>query len=253
LTRDMKSILIGHRGEPARWPENSLPGFRSALEAGACFIETDVQITADGIAILSHDPSVMKITGSDLHITATDYETLRALPAGYPQRFGERFRDLHIARLDEFVELLREWPDARAFIEIKAASITAHGIATVVATVLDLISPVLQQCTLISFDHEALDHARSDCPLPIGWVLSDWSPENEKRAITLAPDYLFCNRKRLPPGNEPLWQGPWQWVVYTINAAVDVAPLLARGVQLIETDSIHRLLADPALQDIARV
>jgi glycerophosphoryl diester phosphodiesterase len=249
----MKSILIGHRGEPGSWPENSLPGFRCILEAGASFIETDVQITADGIAILSHDPSVLKITGSDLYITATDYETLRALPAGHPQRFADRYRDLHIARLDEFVELLREWPDAMAFIEIKTASITAHGIPAVVATVLDLLSPVLAQCTLISFDHDTLVHARSHCSLPIGWVLSDWSPENEKRAITLAPDYLFCNRKRLPPGNEPLWQGPWQWVVYTINTASDIAPLLERGVQLIETDIIRQLLADPALQGIARV
>jgi len=249
----MKSILIGHRGEPENWPENSLPGFRAILEAGACLLETDVQITADGIAVLSHDPSVLRVTGSDLQITATSYETLRALPAGYPERFADRFRHLHIARLDEFVELLQQWPNARAFIEIKAASINAHGIRKVFDTVLEVLTPVLQQCTLISFDHDALVYARSHCSLPVGWVLGDWSAENEQRAIRLAPDYLFCNRKRLPPGDEPLWQGPWQWAVYTINAAGDVAPVLARGVQLIETDNIRRLLADPALQGIARV
>jgi glycerophosphoryl diester phosphodiesterase len=249
----MKSTLIGHRGEPGNWPENSLPGFRSILEAGACLLETDIQITADGIAILSHDPSVFKITGSDLPVTATTYETLRALPAGYPQRFGDRFQDLRIARLDEFVELLQQWPNARAFIEIKAASISAHGIPTVVDTIIDLIRPVLPQCTLISFDHDVLDHTRRHYPLPIGWVLNDWSADNEKRARTLAPEYLFCNRKRLPPGNEPLWPGPWQWAVYTINAASDVPPLLERGVQFIETDSIRQLLADPALQGIGSV
>ena len=128
----MKSVLIGHRGEPFNWPENSLPGFQAALQAGACLLETDVQITADGIAVLSHDPSTLKITGSDLQITASDYETLRVLPAGYPDRFGDRYRDLRIARLDEFVALLQQWPDARAFIEIKEASISAHGIPMVV-------------------------------------------------------------------------------------------------------------------------
>jgi glycerophosphoryl diester phosphodiesterase len=249
----MKSILIGHRGDPESWPENSLPGFRAILEAGACWLETDVQITADGIAVLSHDPSALKITGSDLPITTTDYETLRALPAGYPERFADRFQDLHLARLDEFVELLQQWPHARAFIEIKAASISAHGIPRVFDTVLELLAPVLQQCTLISFDHDTLVHARRHCSLPVGWVLDDWSAENEMTAITLAPDYLFCNHKRLPPADEPLWQGPWQWVVYTINAAGDVPPLLARGVELIETDIIRQLLADPALQGIARV
>jgi glycerophosphoryl diester phosphodiesterase len=244
----MKSTLIGHRGEPENWPENSLLGFRSILEAGACLLETDIQITADGIAVLSHDPSVFKITGSDLLVTASDYETLRALPGGYPQRFGDLFQDLHIARLDEFVELLRQWPHARAFIEIKAASITAHGIATAVDTVLDLISPVQTQCTLISFDHDALAHARRHASLPIGWVLGDWNPDNEQRARILSPEYLFCNRKRLPAVSEPLWSGPWQWAVYTINAASDVLPLLERGVQLIETDNIRQLLADPALE-----
>jgi len=249
----MKSNLIGHRGDPESWPENSLPGFRAILEAGACWLETDVQITADGIAVLSHDPSVLKISGSDLCITTTHYETLRALPAGYPERFADRFQHLHIARLDEFVGLLQQWPHASAFIELKAASISAHGIPKVIDTVLELLTPVLQQCTLISFDYDTLVHARSHCSLPVGWVLDDWNAENEKRATMLAPDYLFCNRKRLPPGDEPLWQGPWQWAVYTINAAGDVPPLLARGVQLIETDIIRQLLADPALQSLDRV
>jgi glycerophosphoryl diester phosphodiesterase len=244
----MKSVLIGHRGEPFNWPENSLPGFQAALQAGACLLETDIQITADGIAVLSHDPSTLKITGSDLQITASDYETLRVLPAGHPERFGDRYRDLHIARLDEFVELLQQWPDARAFIEIKEASISAHGIPGVIATVLDIISPVLQQCILISFNHELLAHTRMFHQLSIGWVLSEWSPDSKDRARQLAPDYLFCKHTRLPPGNGPLWQGPWQWAVYTVNTASEVLPLLQRGIQLIETDTIGQLLADPVLQ-----
>jgi glycerophosphoryl diester phosphodiesterase len=249
----MKSILIGHRGEPDTWPENSLLGFQSILEAGARLIETDVQITADGIAILSHDPSVFRVTGTDLQVTTSDYETLRALPAGYPERFGGQYQDLPIARLEELVDLLQQWPDARAFIEIKQASIGAHGIHKVVKTVLDLIDPILPQCILISFDYDTLVHARQHSQLPIGWVLREWSSSNKDRALKLAPDYLFCNRKRLPAGTEPLWQGPWHWVVYTVNVASEVAPLLQRGIQFIETNRIRQLLADPELKDSACV
>ena len=225
-----------------------MPGFRAALQAGACWLETDVQITADGIAVLSHDPSVLKITGSDLPVTSTDYETLRALPAGYPERFAERFRDLRITRLDEFIKLLKRWPKARAFIEVKEASITTHGISVTADTVLDLINPVLPQCILISFNHELLTHVRSFRSLPVGWVLSEWSEHSKAHAMDLQPDYLFCNRKRLPPGSTPLWQGPWQWVIYTINTASEIPPLMERGARLIETDSIGRLLADSALE-----
>ncbi|MEN8207096.1 MAG: glycerophosphodiester phosphodiesterase family protein [Pseudomonadota bacterium] len=253
MARDMRSILIGHRGEPETWPENSLLGFQSILEAGARLIEADVQVTADGIAVLSHDPSVSRITGTDLQVTATDYKTLRALPAGYPERFGNRYRNLHIARLDELVDLLQQWPDARAFIEVKQASIDVHGIHKVVETVLNIIDPILQQCILISFDYNALVHARKHGQLPIGWALREWSADNRDRALNLAPDYLFCNRKRLPPDTEPLWQGPWQWVVYTVNAASEVAPFLERGAQLIETNRIRQLLAEPGLEDLTSV
>lgn len=245
----MKPVLIGHRGEPESWPENSLRGFQAVLEAGACYIETDVQITADGIAILSHDSSVLKLTGHDLPVTATDYKTLRALPAGYPQRFGDQYRELHIARLDELVDLLKKWPQVRVFIEVKEASIAAHGIPMVVSTILDIIRPVLQQCILISFDYDILVHAREHTQLPIGWVLSEWSADSKERATRLGPDYLFCDHECLPAATEPLWPGPWRWAVYTVNVASDVAPLLRRGIQLIETNIISRLLADLELED----
>ena len=249
----MKSILIGHRGEPETWPENSLLGFQSVLEAGARLIETDVQITADGVAILSHDPSVSRITGTDLQITATDYKTLRALPAGYPERFGDQYQDLPIARLEELVELLQHWPDARAFIEVKQASIDAHGIHKVIDTVMDTLDPILAQCILISFDYDTLVHARQHCQLPIGWVLREWSSDSRDRAMKLAPDYLFCNRKRLPAMSESLWPGPWQWDVYTVNVASEVSPFLERGIQLIETNRIRALLADPEQENPAGV
>ena len=70
---------------------------------------------------------------------------------------------------------------------------------TVVNTVLQLLEPVLSQCTLISFDLEALAYARTQRQLPVGWVIPEWTPLNREHAAVLAPQYLFCNRKRLPP------------------------------------------------------
>ena len=67
-------------------------------------------------------------------------------------------------------------------------------------------------------------------------------------AARLAPEYLFCNRKRLPPGDEPLWPGPWQWVIYTLNEATDIKHYLARGAHMVETNKIRTLLSDPGLQ-----
>lgn len=48
--------LQGHRGARALHPENTLPSFEAALDAGVRSIETDVHLTRDGVAVLCHDP-----------------------------------------------------------------------------------------------------------------------------------------------------------------------------------------------------
>lgn len=48
----------GHRGARGRLPENSLPAFLYAVEAGAHFLELDLVCTKDGIPIIIHDPVV---------------------------------------------------------------------------------------------------------------------------------------------------------------------------------------------------
>jgi glycerophosphoryl diester phosphodiesterase len=49
-------IFQGHRGARGLRPENTLPSFEAALDAGATSLETDVHLTADGVPVLSHDP-----------------------------------------------------------------------------------------------------------------------------------------------------------------------------------------------------
>lgn len=244
--------LVAHRGEPETWPENSLAGFAGVLAAGARYIETDVQLTRDGVAVLSHDPSLARMTGHELIIATSDYAAMCDLPAGEPGRFGSRYADLRLARLEEFVALLQQWPQANAFVEIKPASMDAHGMETVVDKVLQLLDPVLAQCILISFDPEALAYARTQTQLPVGWVLPEWTPASREQATRLAPQYLFCNRKRLPPPAEPLWPGDWDWVVYTVNEATEIAQFTARGIHLLETNTISALLADPRVSGAGR-
>lgn len=48
-------IGFAHRGYPGRAPENSVAGYRLALEAGAGGLEGDVWPSADGHAVLHHD------------------------------------------------------------------------------------------------------------------------------------------------------------------------------------------------------
>ena len=238
----MRSVLVAHRGEPETWPENSLAGFDAVLKAGASFLETDVQITADGLAVLSHDPSLLKITGHDALICQTDSRTVLALSAGYPDRFGEKFQALKITRLDQFAELLKRWPEAKAFIEIKQACMDTYGITDAVDIVLDILTEVLDQCVIISFEYAALVYVREVSRVPVGFVLPEWSAETQLQATELVPEYLFCNRQRLPEAKELLWKGSWCWVVYTVNEALEIEHFLARGIDMVETNVISQLL-----------
>ena len=53
---------MGHRGIPARYPENTLAGVRKAIELGSEAIEIDVQASSDGIPVLMHDLTVDRTT-----------------------------------------------------------------------------------------------------------------------------------------------------------------------------------------------
>ncbi len=48
--------LQGHRGARGLAPENTLAGFRKALEIGVTTLETDLALTRDGVLVLAHDP-----------------------------------------------------------------------------------------------------------------------------------------------------------------------------------------------------
>ncbi|MGH7221994.1 MAG: glycerophosphodiester phosphodiesterase family protein [Gemmataceae bacterium] len=48
--------LQGHRGARALHPENTLPSFEAALDAGVSSIETDIHLTRDAVVVLCHDP-----------------------------------------------------------------------------------------------------------------------------------------------------------------------------------------------------
>ncbi len=49
-------LVIGHRGVRGIRPENTIPAFEYAIDAGANGIEFDVALTEDDALVISHDP-----------------------------------------------------------------------------------------------------------------------------------------------------------------------------------------------------
>jgi glycerophosphoryl diester phosphodiesterase len=48
-------LVVAHRGDSAAFPENTLPSFGAALEAGADLVELDFVATRDGALVCLHD------------------------------------------------------------------------------------------------------------------------------------------------------------------------------------------------------
>ena len=51
-----KILVHGHRGARARRPENTIPAFEYAIQAGVDALEMDMAVTKDNVIVISHDP-----------------------------------------------------------------------------------------------------------------------------------------------------------------------------------------------------
>ena len=86
-----RPLVVGHRGARARFPENTLPAVRHALEAGADAVEVDVRVTSDDVLVLFHDATLPRErcrmfdgrpAPAGAAVRALSYATLRSFDCG---------------------------------------------------------------------------------------------------------------------------------------------------------------------------
>lgn len=160
----MAPLIIAHRGDSAHRPENTLAAFASALEVGADLVEFDVQLTRDGRVVVIHDAAVDRTTNGAGDVRQMSLAEVRALSAGYPERFGTAFAGERVPVLAEALGLLRD--RARVMIEIKKDSVTDDGAAGIEAQTVDEVrrARMARDVVIISFDRRALLRCREHAP-----------------------------------------------------------------------------------------
>jgi glycerophosphoryl diester phosphodiesterase len=159
------AVIVAHRGYAFRYPENTLEAFQAAVDAGAKWVEVDVQLR-DGVPVLAHD-------------------------AGVP---GET--------LAEFAAWLEARSDVTALVDLKSESLTEYGRAPVVAAVMETMRGNWHP---ISFDSRALELAVEAGSRAPGWVVCRFEEDILTRADGLGARWLITNQifmpKRLPAGS----------------------------------------------------
>jgi len=102
--------LLAHRGlsqHKDNLDENTLNAFEEALAHGATHLESDIQATKDGFAVLFHDHDLNRVAGLDKKISDLTLEQIQHL------------RLNHGGKIPTLEEALSEFPNARFNLDLK--------------------------------------------------------------------------------------------------------------------------------------
>ncbi|MBU2649087.1 glycerophosphodiester phosphodiesterase [bacterium] len=116
-------VLIAHRGDKTRYPENTLAAFEAAVNAGAEMIELDISLSRDRSMVVIHDDTLERTTNGKGPVNERTLSELKKLDAG--SWFDKQFAAERIPTLREVLEMV----DRRALvnIEIKKSAFEASA------------------------------------------------------------------------------------------------------------------------------
>lgn len=134
-----RPLAVSHRGLHDTLPENSIPAFEAAIEAGAEGIELDIHGSSDGVLHVHHDP-ILDVNGSPVPFISLDSRDIGKLRLE---------GDVTIPTLDDTLTAIGS--RARVFIEVKAV-----GVENDLARCLRRHSHNAEQYAVHAFDHRVV-------------------------------------------------------------------------------------------------
>ncbi len=214
----------GHRGAKARWPENTIDGFRYAIGLGVDGIELDIAVTRDDELVLSHDPDIDGVA-----IRSTSRPNLPTLDEVLELARLANFEfDLEIKSFPDRPELT---PPPERFAELVLAAIVRHGVS--------------ERVNVLSFDFRTLRAMR------------ELAPEIRRSALYIGLPRPFVEIAK-EAGNTPIVSPHYTLVTpeqvaeahghgirvltWTANTPQDWDRLIAAGVDGIITDDPEALI-----------
>lgn len=232
-----RTVLVdAHRGASISFPENTLAAFEAGIASGADSVEFDVQVSADGVAVVIHDDTVDRTTGGSGAVSDLTVAELQSLDAGSwkaPSFAGER-----IPTLDQALSLLARY--VRVNMELKSAD---PSVAELAADAID--RHFLHRRLVVSSFH--LDHLLA-IKRRLPEVRVNFLPEREFPAgfwesdgrhvdsIGLEGKHATADMiTELAERGRPTW-------VWTIDDPLEAVRLAALGVESITTNDPFSIL-----------
>jgi glycerophosphoryl diester phosphodiesterase len=230
--------VFAHRGLATAAPENTLAAFQGALDAGADYLESDIRATRDGVAVLSHDRDLRRLTGTRA--------TVRGLLAAELAALEWAGRDRRRHRVLTLTEALERFPAARFNLDIKSADAVKPAVAAIRA------AGATHRVLLTSFD----ERRRAAAVAALPGVATSASVSIGARALQAirlgrlhvvarvlsgvhavqVPESMYGLRVVSPRTVDVFHRAGVEVHVWTVNAPADMSRLISWGVDGIITD-----------------
>ena len=242
--------VVGHRGNAAHAPENTIESFSQAVDIGVDALELDVRLSADGHVVVIHDPILDRTTNQSGRVDRLTLAQLQRADAGvrFTKDGGKswpyRGKGIVVPTLDD---VLATFPSTPLLIEIKtaaAAGATRAAIERHGAT---------HRCIVASFDENAM-HAFAGGGIAQGASRRDTAALLWRALLGLPPSRVGFNVMCMPPQYHgfPLPVGGYASIlaplrvpvhVWTIDDPRQAARLQASGVRGIISNDPAAILA----------
>ena len=246
MFRSPRQLVFAHRGGARLAPENTIPAFDKGMSFGADGLEIDVQLSADGLAVVIHDKTLERTTDRTGPVHALTAAELSRVDAGYRFErdgvFPFRGQGIGITTLDV---VLARYPAARVIIEMKGAE---PELARVVAREVRRASAVDRVC-VGSFYPSSILALRAEAPdivtsasqpearwtLHRSWVRWPWIGPRPYVAFQV-PEYAGRMRVVSPAFVRQAHREGQVLQVWVVNDPADVIRLLDWGVDGVISD-----------------
>lgn len=232
--------IYGHRGCMATFPENTLLGFRQAIEQGVDGIELDVHLTKDGEVVVIHDETVDRTTDGAGYVKDISLIEMKKFSAGtkfthFPNYDAKTWNLERVPTLQEVLVLLSPYP-IELNIELKTTLFQYKGIEE---KVLSLVNDYGNGLKVIysSFHLPSLIRIKQlDRNAKVAWLLNQWLPHPIDYLQSLELDAFHFSKQIALSDAHNLKDILGNIRVWTVNDESEIKHLLYLGVNTIISD-----------------
>ncbi len=235
----LQPIFIAHRGYAAAYPENTLIAIDAARQAGAEFVEVDIQLSADQVPVLFHDRNLERLCQQTGAVHDYTFAQLEKFNVADTEKFSDKYAGNKITSLEIFITFLKEHPELNAFIELKRSMIEKFGEELVLQILLPMFAGMEEQISFISYNQSILKNIHENSEYKTGIVVDEWSEYNKNS--NWASEWLFCSASGLPEDNTELDINS-KIAIFEVGNIGLAKHLLARGIHYLETFRIKEML-----------